>query len=112
MGYMRHHAIVVTGFRDQDVEAARAKALDLGMEVSEIVGPTVNGTVTFLIAPDGSKEWWDESNAGDERRSDFKAWCREQRDCFLDWAEVQYGDDEAQSLLVDHSDAYEDPETS
>lgn len=104
MGYVRHHAIVVTGLRSQDIAAAREKAMDLGMAVSAPVGPTTNGTLSFLIAPDGSKEGWSESNDGNGRREAFKAWCRAHADCYIHWAEVQYGDDDGVSLLVDHSD--------
>ena len=108
MGYMRHHAIVVTGFCNKDIKAARRQAKQLGMAVSKVVGPTVNGTVSFFIAPDGSKESWKESDTGDERRTAFKTWCREQSERYVDWAEVQYGDDNNYSALIDDSDSNTD----
>lgn len=102
MGYMRHHAIVVTTFVG-DIEEAHAKAVELfsswGGEradtgvVSEIVGSWINGYHSFFIAPDGSKEGREESENGDKARDEFIAWIEaEQR--YLRYVEVQFADDD------------------
>lgn len=103
---MRHHAIVVTSWQDEAIEAAHAQATALGMQVSNIVDGVTNGERSFFVAPDGSKEWWPDSDAGDERRAEFVAWLRkaEGRSWWLRWAEVQYGDDDRQTLVLRHSD--------
>lgn len=113
MGYMRDHAIVVSGYHDDGaLNTARQKAVDLFGEgrVSDVLGPFVNGCRSFFIAPDGSKEGWEQSNDSDNARADFKNYLREQKanngfEWFLNWAEVQFGDDEYQTIVVDHSDA-------
>ena len=70
MGYMRHHAIVVTTFQPKAAEAARAKAIELFEDglVSETLESVINGYLTFLIAPDGSKLGWARDKQGDESR--------------------------------------------
>lgn len=109
MGWIRHHAIVVSASYGDWAGKARDKAVSLGMAVSEMVGPTINGTESFLVAPDGSKEGWSESDEGDIRRKEFKAWLRlqeyEDGSSPIRWVEVQYGDDGNVTLIVDDSDA-------
>lgn len=75
MGTIQHHAIIVTGFNDTNMAKARRKALKIFYpeDVSEIVGNGMNGYASFFVGPDGSKEGWDDSNTGDERRQKFIA---------------------------------------
>lgn len=112
MGYIRHHAIVVTGMHEwsiggdlPDISEAREAAVRCGCRlVTEVVGPGVNGTSSFLAAPDGSKEGWDASDAGDEARSRFIAWLRERgRGCYYSWAEVVLGSDDQEALVERHA---------
>lgn len=56
MGYVKHDAIVVVSFDKTELEACRAKALILGLPVSETVECGTNGYASFLIAPDGSRK--------------------------------------------------------
>ena len=105
MGYMRHDAIVVTAFDKKNLEPARVKAEELELPVSEIVESGTNGYVSFLIAPDGSKEGWEESERGDHARDVWKAWACEARSrhVWLDWVHVSYaGDDGDDTKVVDH----------
>src|SRR4051794_6378041 len=96
MGYIRHHAIVVTGNRWEhdrslpSIDQARSAAVDCGcQQVSEEVGPAINGTLSFLVAPDGSKEEWTDSDLGDRARDAFVRWLREDgRRGYFAWAEV------------------------
>jgi hypothetical protein len=102
MGYIAHNAIVVTSCGKADIYAAAKKARDLGLT---IVGPpvkeAVNGYRSFLICPDGSKEGWDTSNEGDERRSEWKAWLRASNHD-AEWCEVRYGYDDGAATVADH----------
>lgn len=79
MGYLRRHAIVVTGDdyeESKDILAAHAKATEIFPWVSPICPPQVNGERSFFIPPDGSKEGWSDSDKGDERRNEFVEWLR------------------------------------
>ena len=112
MGYMRHHAIVVTASdspaADTALNAAEQKALDLGCSVTPIVDGAINGYQSFLVAPDGSKEGWSESSKGDAQRAaliEFMDTFRfEDGSSPLAWVEVQFGDDNLVSRVVRHSD--------
>jgi hypothetical protein len=123
VGYMRHHTIVVTSWDDKAVERAHAEALRLFGEfapdygkpsnlVSPIVGPAINDYRTFLIAPDGSKEGWDASDSGDALRAEFINWlwlqAYEDGSSRLDWALVQFGDEERDQRVLLASDLKED----
>ena len=90
MGYICHHAIVVTGWGDR-IKAAHAKAKELQPCVSELV-EGINNYSTFLVAPDGSKEGWEDSDKGDASRDAFVAWLRlqwEDGSPWLSWAEIE-----------------------
>ncbi len=108
MGYERHHAIVVSSWNEDRVVNARHKAGAIGCQVSDIVKSAINDHTSFLIAPDGSKEGWDESYEGDKRRDKFVTWLDTQRhedsSSMYKWVEVQYGDDERVTKVVRHSD--------
>lgn len=108
MGYMRHNAIVVSSWKEDLLEQAHAKAVELDCSVSAITGEVTNGYRSFLVAPDGSKEGWDESNEGDARRDALAAWLDAQRyeddSTSLQWIEVQYGDENLHSCIVRDSD--------
>jgi hypothetical protein len=110
MGYMRHHAIIVTSFDADLVTQAHAKATGLGMLVTNITRDSVNGYQSFLAAPDGSKEGWDESDAGDARRAEFIDWLDSRRyeddSTSIDWVEVQYGDDNGDNKVLRHADEH------
>jgi hypothetical protein len=103
MGYIKHDAIVVTSFGERYLEPARRKADALGLPVTEIVTSHTNGYVSFLIAPDGSKEGWDASDAGDVARASWKEWAHEQRkseDLFIDWVHLSYAGDEVDDTYI------------
>jgi len=93
MGYIKHHAIIVidSGYGD-GIVAAHAEALRVfaaseglgGRVMASVVGPIisspVNGYRSFYIAPDGSKEGWSDSDAGDVARDQLIAWLGENRE--------------------------------
>lgn len=105
MGYIKHHAIVVTGQHDwydtltlPTIFDARAEAIRCGCRlVTEVVGPGINNTSSFLIAPDGSKEGWKESDSGDAARASFIQWLRATN--YYEWAEVVLGPDDAEARI-------------
>lgn len=107
MGYFRHHAILVTDIRKAPVEHLHLLASTLLSEeetlsttmLSEINCSPVNGFYSFVVFPDGSKEGWEESNAGDEFRATFVEHLRE---TYVDWCLIQYGDEEGQNYMVDN----------
>lgn len=104
MGYIRHHAIVVTGF-DECLDRAHKGAVKiLGSLVSEIIKSRMNGYRSFFVAPDGSKEGWNDSEVGDSQRDDFILWLKGQKEMWVCWTEVQYGDDEQVTKICRHSD--------
>lgn len=111
MGYIRHHAIVVTGSRrDFDpelairrisVDDAHRAAVSAGCScVTPVVGPGMNDTFSFLVAPDGSKEGWVDSDEGDTARDSFISWLRDangEHGGRFAWAEVVLGPDDAEA---------------
>lgn len=110
MGYIRHHAIVVTGYCEKDISKAQTKAKKLSMAVSNIVESPLNGYFSFFVAPDGSKEGWAESAAGDETREDFINYLNSMRysdtSSPLSWIEMFYGDEENKASIVQHDDHF------
>jgi hypothetical protein len=103
MGYMRHHAIVVTTWNRQQAERAHAKATELGMQVSEIITSHTNAQESFFVAPDGSKEGWSESDTGDQRRDAFIEFLRNDPDAYCHFAEVELDSDGDAARLGRHT---------
>lgn len=87
MGYYCHHTIVVIGWNADKVREAHAFAGLTGAQVSAIGTSAINGWTSFFVHPDGSKEGWADSDAGDERREHIKAWLRQTT---LMWSETAH----------------------
>jgi hypothetical protein len=106
MGYIKHNAIIVTSWKPEMVEQTRAKAEELGMVVSAMAKSRVNGYSSILVAPDGSKEGWEDSAAGDAQRAALRAWLHSQRyedgSSSMEWCEVSYGSDDQSAEVVTH----------
>lgn len=107
MGYDRHHAIIVSGNDEADVLALHRRAEEIFPWISAVSPPVTNQWRSFFVPADGSKSGWPGSKEGDRRRDRFvealtlaEAGARG----VLAWAEVQYGDDEGDNLLVRASD--------
>lgn len=111
MGYIRHHAIVVTSWEEKSLKDAYNIACDIFPIVTEITEKTINGYSSFFIPPDGSKEGWDESEDGNKRRDEFIEYLDTQRwgdgSTCLKWIEIQYGDDDGINKITRHSDEEE-----
>lgn len=104
MGYMRHHGIVVTSFSDEKIREAHKAAKNTGLTLTNLVRSPVNGYSTFFVCPDGSKEgWWDSDN-GDSQRGSFIKWLEGERyedgSTIFAWAEIQYGDEDGENLML------------
>lgn len=101
---MRHHAIVVTGFRREDVDSAHKKAATIfsDKQLTPVVDSYLNGYCSFAIMPDGSKEGWGDSDRGDENRDEFIKFLtgRTGKNLFLDWAEIQFGDEDGDDRIL------------
>lgn len=107
MGFIRHHAIVVTSWDEERLTKAFDMAQELGLQV---IGPSpqaFNHYRSFMVCPDGSKEGWAESDAGDERRERFCTWLHAQavidRGTYYKWVEIAFGSDDADALITDHA---------
>lgn len=112
MGYMRHHAIIVTTWHEARAEAARGEAVGVfagRAPVSPLLASPINGYWSFMVGPDGSKQGWSDSDRGDEARDALVAWLHAQRyedgSSAFSWVEVQYGDDNGDTRVVRDSDA-------
>lgn len=107
MGYMRHHAIVVTSWDEKLANKAHKKAVKLFPIVSEITKTAINGYRSFLVPPDGSKEGWEDSDRGDAARKKFNEYLESLRyedgSTSIAWIEVQFADDNNETLIVSHS---------
>lgn len=90
MSLIIHHAIIVVGARDGLVEAYE-RARELGLTVSSTVQSPYNVYLSFLVAPDGSKEGWVPSNEADARRLAFLDWLADHGK--TQWVEVGFSDD-------------------
>ena len=106
MGYTRHHAIIVTGYDLERVEKIRNKIKKkcTTLRPTRVHVSAMEGYGTFFIGPDGSKEGWPDSDAGDEERNMIINLLRSKRfedgSSPFDWVEVQYGDDNGEDELV------------
>ena len=105
MGYMQHHAIIVTSWDENHLSKAWEKATQIfrTSQITPIAHSPVNDYSTFLIGPDGSKEGWDESAKGNDQRTAFIDWMAENASStYLDWAEIQYGGDNCVAAVLRH----------
>lgn len=97
MGYIRDHAIVVVGDDRDFIDRAHAEATRIFPWVGPISPPMVNGSRSFFVPPDGSKECWTASDMGDARRDEFIRWLRSiacaDGSSPLAWIEVRVSDD-------------------
>lgn len=110
MGYMCHHAIVVTSWKKEAVEAAHVKAVELfgqfGSIVSNICKATTNGYYSFLtIASRASSPALEVSQpsllpSGAIRWIEHGPCCYEDGTHPFDWCEVQFNDDYDNDYMV------------
>jgi hypothetical protein len=108
MGYIRHHAIIVSSWNTSSIVFVHRQAKEMFPHISEVIPSGINGYMSFFIPPDGSKEGWKDSDDGDKRRRVFIELLNKQRygdsSSNLDWVEVQYGDDDLENKVTHDSD--------
>jgi hypothetical protein len=102
MGYMKHDSIVLTSWNEKHLIKAQRKARTLGLPTSNIVESWVNNEGAFFIAPDGSKEGWEESNKGNELRDEFKRWLKSSK-LYIDWIHISFGGDNPELSRIEES---------
>jgi hypothetical protein len=106
MGYICRHAIAVTGTYGEHIDQAHEYATATGASVTPIIEGVVNGERSFFVAPDGSKEYWLQSNQGDSQRHSIveylKSIAYEDGSSPLSWAEFTYGDDNGVPEIINH----------
>jgi len=106
MGYIKHDAVVVTG-SEKDVKRLHVHAEKLFMQstVSAVLGPLVNRTYSFFVAPDGSKEGWESSNKQDKARDKFiRFLLKHKKDLHADWVHISFGGDQEKTIVIKSSD--------
>lgn len=106
MGYIKHHAIIVSSWDRDVLRTVHAYATTIfGSQVSNICEPSVNLHETFLIAPDGSCEGWIESNQGDQQRFEFIAYlqsfCYKDSSSMIKWVELSYADEKSDPKIIE-----------
>jgi hypothetical protein len=108
MGYIRHHAIIATSYDDKIITKVHARACELFVNIGDIIKSPVNGYCSVFIPPDGSKEGWIASKNGEISRRELIQFMEEFRyddgSMPITWVYVQYGDENRETLIVDHSD--------
>jgi hypothetical protein len=112
MGYISHHAMIVTGFNKNSLKLAHKEAeLRFTREggfcfVSPIITSPINGYLSFFIAPDGSKEGWEDSDYYDKARREYGEWLLHQvcQGNYYQWVIVQYGDDGGHTCIIADND--------
>jgi hypothetical protein len=104
MGYIVHHAILVTLWDEKHLEPVETQARICfeGIAPVAVLKSPVNGYVTIVVGPDGSKAGWAPSDAGDKARAEFMAWLDKHQDEMRIYPEafvVAYGGDYARVTI-------------
>ena len=116
MGVENHNAVIATTSDPVLVEKMRYWIADLE-ELSErfLVGPKImNGCITIVLVPDGSKEGWHESDESDALRMAFIKRIKE--DDYEDgsspwrWLEIGFGEYGQKVLRGNNENRYTDEE--
>ena len=108
MGCMSHHSIVITSYNQAKLVELHDNVIAIGAAVTGIVYSPVNNYASFMVVTDGSKEGWPESDHGDAQRAEIldllrgQAW--DDGSSPFDYVEVQYGDDDLDTRVVNSSD--------
>lgn len=96
MGTMHHHALIVTSWDNDLIADAHRVASGASPHVTPVIVTDVNGQASFAVLPDGSKEFWPESDLGDSARASIIKWLNDQAyeggSNRIQWAEVSFGD--------------------
>ena len=100
MGYIKHHAIIVTSWNEDHLKIAHKKAIDFGLHTTKYERHRANEGFTFLVLPDGSKEYWELSDLGDQKRKNWVDWVKKS-ELYIDWVVVSYGGDDPHLATIE-----------
>jgi hypothetical protein len=70
MGTINHHAVIATTWDEELFQLTKLACHNLTGTFT-FGPPTINGYQTVILVPDGSKEGWADSDAGDTARAKF-----------------------------------------
>lgn len=99
MGIMNHNAVIATTWDDTKIQEIKEWVSNLETKFRSlfVFAPSIcNGHQTIILAPDGSKEGWDESKQGDHLRECFIAKLKEHEyedgSSPWSWVELSFGE--------------------
>lgn len=101
MGYVEHHAILVTSGHEAAAIEAHKQASGFGCRVTPVMQSAINDYHTFVVLPDGSMSGLEEDDRGNKRRNALIAWLAMQARC--DWCEVVYSSDRGGAEVTRHA---------
>ena len=108
MGYIAHHAIIVTCWKKDDIDEAHKMARVLfGSMVTDIIKGVANDYYTFFVGPDGSKERWDTSEDYNQRRTEYIA-ALSKKNLYVDCVVVRYGGDDPDFAKIEAIQGYKE----
>lgn len=93
MGFIKHDSIIITDSQRNQLLKVRRKALELNLNVSEIVDSAVNDYHTILVSTSGSKCGWAEKVKDRCSKDELIDWM-DGFELSPDWVHVRYGGDE------------------
>lgn len=107
MGYMRHHSIAVSGFKNELKLCHKYAKRLFGEMVTPIKDTLINGELSFFIGPDGSKEGWPESNEYDQKRETFITFIKslkyEDESSPVSFCHFYWKDEDHKCEILDHN---------
>lgn len=97
MGYIKHDAVlaVVSATEPDRIQELQVFCDGVPEPLRQyFLGPVggINGTVTFVVAPDGSKEGWEYSNQMDQLRGQFISIAKKAR--YHEVLQLRFGGDD------------------
>lgn len=104
MGYMVHHAFLVTFWNEEILKDTHEKAKEIFKDtdhyVTDITPVAINGNASYFVAPDGSKAGWDDSIKAYKARVKFIEYLKNYEPYSPYFALVQYGDENGKDYVV------------
>jgi hypothetical protein len=101
MGTINHTALILTSlFVEKITEAHKVAVSIFGELATPLIPYVVNEGMSFMIAPDGSKEGWSQSDNRDHDQAEFISWVNDtfnyieegERNQFIEMVEVTFGE--------------------
>jgi hypothetical protein len=101
MGTINHTALILTSSFVEKITIAHDRAVHVfGALATPMIPYVVNGGMSFMIAPDGSKEGWVPSDNRDKDQAAFVNWVNDtfndieegHRNQFIEMVEVSFGE--------------------